>query len=112
MTRILALIRPFRLEQVKAAIAAQNISGLNVTDVRVAGLAGGSSRLGGAASSFIPMPIRCRLEVVVEDESVEAVCESIVFNARTGEPGDGVVILQKIEDAIRIRTGERGDTAL
>jgi nitrogen regulatory protein P-II 1 len=90
MTRITCMIRPHRLEAVKSAIAALNVSGLNVSDVRGTGNSPESAAWFGG------------------EEHVEAILE----HARTGEPGDGKIFVETVVDALRIRTGERGEAAL
>ncbi len=110
MVRIICLIRPHRLEPVKSAIAALGVSGMTVTDVRGTGNSPG----GRAASAAVvaPMPIQSRLEVVVPDDLREAVIGAIIEHARTGDPGDGKIFVERIADAVRVRTGERGETAI
>jgi nitrogen regulatory protein P-II 1 len=112
MTRITCIIRPHRLEQVKSAIAALGISGMTVTDVRGRGNSPEKSMWLGSDEHVVALPIRSRVEVVADDALVDALVEAVIENARTGEPGDGKVFLEKIVDAIRIRTGERGDAAI
>lgn len=112
MLRITCIIRPHRLEQVKSAIAALGVSGMNVADVRGRGASPESTTLFGGEPFVVPLPIKSKIEVVVPDASCEAVIEAILQNARTGEPGDGKVFVERVTDALRIRTGERGETAI
>ncbi len=110
MIRITAYIRPHRLEQVKSAVAALGVTGLNVADVRGTGNSTErSSALGGAVTA---LPIRSRLAVVVVDELADEVVECIVENAKSGEAGDGKIFIERVRDAVRVRTGERGETGL
>jgi nitrogen regulatory protein P-II 1 len=112
MIRILCYIRPHRLETVKSAIAALGVSGMNVTDVRGTGNSPESSSWLRGDGSVVPLPIRSRVEVVAPDELQEPILEAILANAQTGEPGDGKVFVERVADAIRIRTEERGEAAV
>lgn len=111
MIRITAYLRPHRLEMVKTAVAAAGISGLSVADVRGTGNSSESASLFGAARAGA-MPIRSRLTVVVPDELAETVVAAMIENARTGEANDGKIFLERVVDAVRVRTGERGDAAV
>ena len=110
--RVTAYVRPHRLEQVKTAVANLGVTGLTVTDVRGCG---SSPEL---ASSFrgqdvlVALPVRSKVEVIVEEALVEPLIAAISANARTGQPGDGKIFVEPIEDALRIRTGERGPGAV
>lgn len=107
MVRIVAVIRPHLLEQVKSALAAQGVAGLTVADVRV------STRSDqNAKSLFVPMPIRCRIEIVAPADEAPAIEQTILENGRTNEDGDGFIAQLPVQDALRIRTGERGAEAL
>lgn len=109
MKRIVAYVRPHRLEDVQTAVAALGITGLTVADVRGAGVGPETSAWGGGV---VALPIRARLTVILEDGLVEPAIAAIVENARTGEPGDGKIFVEPMEDAIRIRTGERAPEGL
>ncbi len=111
MVRIIAFIRPHKLEQVKSAIASLGITGMNVADARGTGNSPERTHwLGGGEAPALP--IKSRIEVVVTDALLEPILQAIEENARTGEPGDGKIFVERIVDAIRIRTGERGETAV
>jgi len=112
MVRITCMIRPHKLEQVKSAIASLGVSGLNVTDVRGVGNSPEKPSWFAGEQHLVALPIKAKLEVIAPDELKDALVESIVQNARTGEPGDGKIFVEKIVDAIRIRTAERGDSAV
>lgn len=112
MIRITCMIRPHRLEQVKSAIAALGVSGLNVSDVRGTGNSPERSAWFGGEEHLIAMPIRSKIEVIVPDEMREAIVQAILENARTGESGDGKIFVEPVADALRIRTRERGEAAL
>ncbi len=115
MIRVTAYLRPHRLEMVKTAVAATGVTGLSVADVRGAGVSPESARLFGGSSGG-GMPVRSRLTVVCPDDLAEPVVAAIVANARSGPGGeglsdDGKIFLERLSDAVRVRTGERGDPA-
>lgn len=110
MVRITAYIRPHRLEQVKTAVAQLGVTGLNVADVR--GTGNSPERSGALGGAVTALPIRSRLSVVVSDDLVESVVACVSENAQSGEPGDGKIFIERVSEAIRIRTGERGEAGL
>ena len=112
MIRITCYIRPHKLEQVKSAIAVLGISGMNVVDARGSGNSPEKSAWPSGDEHLVALPIKSRVEVVASDDLQEAIVQAIVENAWTGEPGDGKVFVERVADAIRIRTGERGDAAV
>jgi nitrogen regulatory protein P-II 1 len=112
MVRVTCVIRPHKLEQVKSAIAALGVSGMNVADVRGRGSSEEPSGWFGGETVVVPLPLKSKIEVVTADDMVDQVVRSILANARTGEPGDGKIFLERVEDAVRIRTGERGSAAI
>jgi len=112
MTRVFCYIRPHRLEPVKSAIAALGVNGLSVSDVRGTGNSQETTDWLGGDESLIALPIRSRIEVVAPDELTEDIIQAILDNAHTGEDGDGKIFVEKIADAIRIRTQEHGDAAI
>ena len=112
MTRVFCYIRPHRLEPVKSAIAALGVTGMSVSDVRGAGNSPETTDWFGGEEGLVALPIRSRVEVVAPDDLTEDIIKAILENAHTGEDGDGKVFVEKITDAIRIRTQERGDAAI
>jgi nitrogen regulatory protein P-II 1 len=113
MKKIEAIIRPERLERVKDALAAAGFSGLNVVHVTGRGVQRGVVYQGrGGERYVVDMLPKVKVELVVPDSAVEEVVQVILQNARTGNIGDGKIFVIPIEDAIRVRTGERGDRAL
>jgi nitrogen regulatory protein P-II 1 len=112
MIRLTCYIRPHKLEGVKSAIAALGVSGMSVTDTRGTGNSPETSTWFGGEQQLIAMPIRSKVEVVAHDEQQEEILEAILQHARTGEPGDGKIFVERIADAIRIRTEERGQDAI
>ena len=112
MKMICAIIRPHRLQEVKAALSDAGIMGLTVTDVRGAGRQKGQvERYRGSEYSIDLLP-KIKLEIAAEDDQVEAIIQKIRDAARTGEIGDGKIFVLPIEDSMRIRTGERGQDSL
>lgn len=112
MKRIWCCIRPHRLEEVKTAIADLGATGMSVSDVRGTGNSPETARSFAGQSVVVPLPVRAKLDVVVPDALVPSVVEAILRHAWTGEPGDGKIFLEPVTDAIRIRTGERGEDAI
>jgi nitrogen regulatory protein P-II 1 len=112
MIRITCYVRPHRLEVVKSAIAVLGVSGMTVSDVRGAGNSPETSDLFGGDPNLVALPIRAKIEVVVPEDLQEDVVNAILDTARTGEAGDGKIFIEPIADALRIRTGERGQSAI
>ena len=112
MTRVTCYIRPHRLEAVKSAIAALGVSGLSVSDVRGTGNSPEHTEWMGGDDGLVALPIRARVEVVASDDLAEPIVQAIIESAHTGEHGDGKIFIEKIADAMRIRTQERGEAAI
>ena len=112
VTRITCILRPHRLEQVKSAIAALGVSGLNVSDVRGTGNSPESAAWFAGEEHLIALPIKSKIEVIAPDDMAEAIVAAILDNGKTGEAGDGKIFIERVADAVRIRTGERGKAAL
>ncbi len=112
MTKVEAIIRPNRFEQVKDALATLGVEGMTVSEVRGHGRQKGHTESYRGREYDISLLPKVRLEVVVQDDRVEKVVETIIQHAATGEIGDGKIFLYKAEDAIRIRNRERGEIAL
>ena len=110
MIRVVAYIKPHRLEGVKSAVSALGVTGLTVADVRGTGVSEEHTDL--LSGAVVALPIRSRMEVVVTDDLQEEVVKAIIDAARTGEPNDGKIFVEQIADALRVRTGERGDAAV
>jgi nitrogen regulatory protein PII len=112
MKKIEAIIKPFKLDEVKDALNAIGIQGMTVTEVKGFGRQKGHVELYRGAEyeiSFIP---KVKIEAVVADNIVEKVLSTIQDKAKTGKIGDGKIFVSNVEDVIRIRTGEKGDTAI
>jgi nitrogen regulatory protein P-II 1 len=112
MTKIEAIIRPDKLDDVKAALDAVGVKGMTFIHVMGAGKQRGRTQYYRGQSYAVNLLDKVKLETVVPDAMVEDVVQAIVASAGTGEIGDGKMFLVKIDDAVRIRTGERGEAAL
>lgn len=112
MTKIEAIIRPNKFEQVKEALQEIGVDGMTVSEVRGCGRQKGQRETYRGHEYEITLLPKLRLEVVIEDERVEAVIDAIGASAGTGEIGDGKIFLFKAEDAVRIRNRQRGEIAL
>ena len=112
MKKVEAIIKPFKLEEVKEALAGVGVQGLTVSEVKGFGRQKGHKELYRGAEYVVEFLPKVKLEVVVIDAKLEQVVEAIVKAASTGRIGDGKVFVSPVEDAVRIRTGESGDVAL
>jgi len=112
MKKIEAVIKPFKLEDVKDALAEAGITGMTVTEVKGYGRQQGHSELYRGAEYVVDFLPKVKVEVVVPEESVETIVEKIVEAARTGKIGDGKIFVSSIEKTVRIRTGEEDEEAL
>ncbi|GAC58970.1 nitrogen regulatory protein P-II [Gordonia hirsuta DSM 44140 = NBRC 16056] len=112
MKLITAIIKPFTLDDVKAALEELEIVGMTVSEVRGYGRQRGHTEVYRGAEYAVDFVPKVRVEVVVDDEDAEQVAETIVTAARTGKIGDGKLWISPVESVIRVRTGERGPEAL
>jgi nitrogen regulatory protein P-II 1 len=112
MKIVVAVIKPFKLDEVKDALKATGIQGLTIGEVQGFGRQGGHTETYRGAEYTIDFVPKIRLEVLVEDGDAAQVVETIVESARTGRIGDGKVWTLPVEDLVRIRTGERGSEAI
>ncbi|MBC8122895.1 MAG: P-II family nitrogen regulator [Gemmatimonadaceae bacterium] len=112
MKKIEAIIRPFKLDEVKIALVNAGIIGMTVSEVRGFGRQKGQTERYRGSEYTVEFLQKLKIEVVVEDELVDTVVEKITVAARTGEIGDGKIFVTPVEGVIRIRTGERNDEAL
>ncbi len=112
MKRIECIIRPIRFEAVKEALNEIGVYGMTVTDVRGFGRQQGHTEKYRGSTYTINLLPKIKLEIVVPDERVEEVVATLIEAARTGEIGDGKIFITEVLDAVRIRTGERGEAAL
>lgn len=112
MVKVEALIRPQRLDEVKAALSEIGIKGMTVSEVRGAGKQKGFTQHYRGAEYTVNLIQKVKIEIVVPDDEARKVAEAIAGAARTGEIGDGKIFLVPVMEAIRIRTGDEGDAAL
>jgi nitrogen regulatory protein P-II 1 len=112
MKKIEAIIKPFKLEEVKDALGELGIEGMTVTEVKGFGRQKGHTEIYRGSEYTVDFLPKIKLEVVLADERVEAAIAAIIKAAKTGKIGDGKVFVSSIEDAIRIRTDERGEKAV
>ena len=112
MKKIEAIIKPFKLDDVKDALHEVGVSGITVTEVKGFGRQKGHTELYRGAEYVIDFLPKVKVEVVVEDSLADNVVEAIVNAARTGRIGDGKIFVSEVEQAIRIRTGDRGADAI
>jgi nitrogen regulatory protein P-II 1 len=110
--KIEAVIKPFKLDEVKEALHDVGVSGITVTEAKGFGRQKGHTELYRGAEYVVDFLPKVRLEVVVDDDQTERVIEAIANAARTGRIGDGKIFVSAIESAVRIRTGERDSDAL
>ena len=111
MKKIEAVIKPFKLDDVKDALNAIGIAGMTVTEVKGFGRQKGHVELYRGAEYDIAFIPKVKLEIVVADAIAEKVVATIMEKAKTGKIGDGKIFISKVEEVIRIRTGEKGDAA-
>ena len=112
MKQVTAIIKPFKLDEVREALAEVGVNGLTVTEVKGFGSQKGHTELYRGAEYVVDFLPKIRVEMVIPDSMVDDVIEAIVKAARTGKIGDGKIFVMPVEQAIRIRTSESGDAAL
>lgn len=112
MKKIEAIIKPFKLEEVKEALHDIGLQGITVTEAKGFGRQKGHTELYRGAEYVVDFLPKVKLEIVLEDNQLEAAIEAIQAAAQTGRIGDGKIFISTIDDAIRIRTGERGSEAV
>ncbi len=113
MNKVEAIIRPEKLEVVKEALASAGFVGLNIVNVTGRGVQKGIVHGGRGGEEYrVDMLPKSKIELVVKDADTERAVEVIVANARTGSIGDGKIFVMPVSDAIRVRTGERGEAAI
>ena len=112
MKQITAVIKPFKLEEVREALGEVGVSGLTVTEVKGFGRQKGHTELYRGAEYVVDFLPKVKIEVVVKDADVDRAIEAIIKAAKTGKIGDGKIFVTSVEEAIRIRTGEKGNDAI
>jgi nitrogen regulatory protein P-II 1 len=112
MKKIEAIIKPFKLDEVKDALAKAGVEGMTVSEVKGFGRQKGHTELYRGAEYVVDFLPKMKIEVLVNDGNVSAALQLIEATARTGKIGDGKIFVMDVEEAVRIRTGERGSAAL
>lgn len=112
MKKVEAIIKPFKLDDVKDALHDAGVSGITVTEVKGFGRQKGHTELYRGAEYVVDFLPKVKIEVVVEDDQADRVVEAIEQSARTGRIGDGKIFVLEVEQAVRIRTGDRGSDAI
>jgi len=112
MKKIEAIIKPFKLDEVRDVLADLGVQGMTVSEVKGFGRQKGHTELYRGAEYLIDFLPKIKIEIVVKDEDVERVVPRIIEVARTGRIGDGKIFIMSLEDVVRIRTGERGEDAI
>jgi len=112
MKKVDAIIKPFKLDDVREALSEVGITGMTATEVKGFGRQKGHTELYRGAEYVVDFLPKVKIEVVVRDEQVEACIDAITSAARTGKIGDGKIFVSPVERVIRIRTGEEGDSAV
>ena len=112
MKMVIAIIKPFKLDDVRSALAEVGVQGITVTEVKGFGRQKGHTELYRGAEYVVDFLPKVKLELAVDDEQVDRVVEAIIETARTGKIGDGKIFVLDLGQAVRIRTGEAGSRAL
>ncbi len=112
MKIVMAIIKPFKLEEVRDALTAVGVHGLTVTEVKGYGRQKGHTEIYRGAEYAVSFLPKVKIEVAVASEMVDAVTDAIIAAARTGQIGDGKIFVSSLEEVVRIRTGEKGVDAL
>ena len=112
MKKIEAIIKPFKLDEVKEALAKQGINGMTVSEVKGFGRQKGHTELYRGAEYVVDFLPKIKIELLVSDQQAGLAADTIMNTAKTGKIGDGKLFVLPVDDAVRIRTGERGDSAV
>ncbi len=112
MKLVIAIIKPFKLDDVREALSEIGVAGLTATEVKGFGRQKGHTEVYRGAEYAVDFLPKIKLEVAVDDDLVDATIDTIIDNAKTGEIGDGKIFVRSLEQVVRIRTGETGSDAL
>jgi nitrogen regulatory protein P-II 1 len=112
MKKVEAIIKPFKLDEVKAALSKIGVQGMTLTEVKGFGRQKGHTELYRGAEYVVDFIPKVKVEVVVQDDLVKSVVDAIEKSAKTGKIGDGKIFVTGVDDIVRIRTGERGPEAI
>ena len=112
MKMVMAIIKPFKLDDVREAVAEVGVAGITATEVKGFGRQKGHTELYRGAEYVVDFLPKIKIEIVVADETVEPAIEAIIKAARTGKIGDGKIFVSSVEQVVRIRTGEANEAAI
>ncbi len=112
MKKVEAIIKPFKLDEVRESLAEAGVTGLTVTEVKGFGRQRGHTELYRGAEYVVDFLPKTKVEMIIGDDDVDRVVEAIIKAARTGKIGDGKIFVSNVEQVVRIRTGETGDAAI
>jgi nitrogen regulatory protein P-II 1 len=112
MKNIVAIIKPFKLDDVKAALTEVGVQGMTVTEVKGFGRTGGKAEVYRGSAYVVDFVPKVKVEIVVHDDLVPQVLDAVERAAKTGRIGDGKIFVSEVGSAVRIRTGEAGDAAI
>ncbi len=112
MKKVEAIIKPFKLDEVKDALSEVGVQGMTVTEVKGFGRTGGKKEVYRGSAYVVDFVPKVKLEIVVSDDLTHSVLDAIEKSAKTGRIGDGKVFVTPVDEAVRIRTGEKGDEAI
>jgi nitrogen regulatory protein P-II 1 len=112
MNKIEAIVRIFKLESIKNALAAHNVHGMTITDVKGFGRQKGHTEMYRGTEYKVEFVPKVKIEVAVPDDHLQAVLDTILRTAQTGQIGDGKIFVSELTDMVRIRTGEKGEMAI
>ena len=112
MKKIEAIIKPFKLDEVKESLSEIGVAGMTVTEVKGFGRTGGKKEVYRGSAYVVDFVPKVKLEIIVRDDLVDQVIRAITEAAKTGRIGDGKIFVSSVDEVIRIRTGERGEDAI
>ena len=112
MKKVEAIIKPFKLDEVKESLSEIGVHGMTVTEVKGFGRTGGKTEVYRGSAYVVDFVPKVKIEIIVPDDSVRQVVAAISEAARTGRIGDGKIFVSAVEDVVRIRTGETGEDAI
>ena len=112
MKLVVAIIKPFKMDDVRSALSEAGISGMTVTEVKGFGRQKGHTELYRGAEYVVDFIPKLKLEIAIEDDQLDSVIDAIIEKANTGKIGDGKIFVTPLENVIRVRTGESGASAL
>jgi nitrogen regulatory protein P-II 1 len=112
MVKVEAIIKPFKLDELKSALTEAGIQGMTVTEVKGFGRTGGKSEIYRGSAYVVDFIPKVMVEIVISDQLLPTVLDVIQNNARTGRIGDGKIFVHPVDEVVRIRTGERGEQAI